>query len=248
MVCRVLAVTCLVGCGFQPSPLHTGSPDAAKAHDAPTADSPSGGGPDGSTPDAAATAPDAAPDAPSTTTGSIAITTTTEGSSDLDLTALGTKDWAHWGDGSRTSFDHKAGGSGIGPLATTPAASFSGAPLTASWSDGTPLASESMTSTGVLATQGNSFQLSVAADKTPHTLLLYVGAQEADARLDVSLSDSSAGAQSETLASASKTTNVLYTITYNAASPGAMLSVTWTDTQDHNQGNAFAALLSAALQ
>lgn len=243
MVGRALALTCLVGCGFSPSPLNTGSPDAAPGRDAAWPDArPTG--PDAAVPDAASTTPDAPP----AITGSIAIMTTTEGSTDLDLTSLGTMDWVHWGDGGRTSVDHKAGGSGIGSLAATPAASFTGAPLTASWSDGTPHATATRTDTGVAESQGSSFQLAVVADTTPHTLRLYVGAQIADARLDVSLSDGSATPQSKMLLSGGGTTNVLYTITYNAASPGATLNVTWTDTQDHNQGNALVALLSAALQ
>jgi hypothetical protein len=46
--------------------------------------------------------------------------------------------------------------------------------------------------------------------------------------------------------SAAGTTNVCYTITFNAASAGQTLSVSWTDTNDTG-GNPFAALLEATL-
>jgi hypothetical protein len=78
-------------------------------------------------------------------------------------------------------------------------------------------------------------------------LKLYVGAQQATARLDVSLSDDSAPPQTKTFASAATTTNVCYTITFNAASTDAVLSVSWTDTNDAGGGSSFAALLEATL-
>jgi hypothetical protein len=87
----------------------------------------------------------------------------------------------------------------------------------------------------------------VAAATTTRVLRLYVGAQQATARLDVSLSDASAPPQTETLASGASTTNVCYTITFNAATSGKTLNISWSDTNDSSSGGSFAALLEATL-
>ena len=181
--------------------------------------------------------------------GSIAITVATLGSGDLDLTAEGTTDWAHWGYGGTTAFTHKAGGTAISNLAAAPDVSFSGAPFTASWTNGTPQPTVSKTSTGVGVHQGANMQFTVPAGTAPHTLRLYVGAQTCSARLDVTLSDSSAMVAPQTKASANTTTNYVYTIVYNAASDGQQLTVSWSDTNDAgNPTQSFAALLDVTLQ
>lgn len=248
VVFRVLAVACLVGCGFRPNPFQTGAPDAAKAHDAPTADS-SGGGPDAAR-DASSTAPDAAPDAPPTITGSLAVSSMTLGLGDQNLTSDGTADWAHWGYRSPSYvFDRKQGGSAISDVTGTPDAAIGGAGVTSSWTDGTPDATGSMDGTGYAIGQGHSFQLTVAAGTTPATLDLHVSAKCANARLDAALSDGSAPSITKSLGSAGGLSHVRYTITFNAASAGQTLTITWSDTQDFNCGPAspYAALFSAAL-
>lgn len=179
--------------------------------------------------------------------GSLSVTSMTLGAMDLDLSTEGSIDWAHWGYISSNSFDDKSnGGTAISDLAATPALMFTGAPFTASWSGGTPHPTVSGTSTGVGVHQGSAMTFTVAATTTPRTLRLYVGAQNATGRLDISLSDGSAAAQTKTLSSNSSTTNVRYTITFNAASANQMLNVSWTDTND-STSNPFAALLEATL-
>jgi hypothetical protein len=231
------SVAWLAGCGFQPNQSGTAQRDAPV------------GSSDGQRPlDATVIGDDAKVfmDAPAVA-GSIAVTSTTLGGMDLDLSVEGTLDWAHWGYVGTNSFDHKAnGGTAISDLAATPAVNFSGAPFTATWSGGTPHMAVAMTSTGVGVHEGSTMTFTVAASTTTRVLKLYVGAQGATARLDVSLSDASAPPQTKTLTSATSTTNVCYTITFNAASAGQTLSVSWTDTNDTG-GNPFAALLEATL-
>lgn len=232
MAGRLLVLGLLVGCSFEHGQLILD----ASTHD-------------GSAPDAKQIdAPPSFMDAPAVA-GSISITVATLGSADLDLTAEGTTDWAHWGYGGTTAYSHKAGGTSISNLAAAPDVGFSGAPFTASWTNGAPQPAISKTSTGVGVHQGSNMQFTVSAGTAPQTLRLYVGAQTCSARLDVTLSDSSAMVAPQTKSSTNTTTNYQYTIVYNAASDGQQLTVSWSDTNDAGSPTqSFAALLDATLQ
>jgi hypothetical protein len=240
-VVTVVSVVSLVsgaGCGFQPSGLGTARDDAPPA------------GSDGPRDRDATVAGDDAKvfmDG-QVVVGSLSVSSMTLGNANRDISAEGSIDWAHWGHLASNDFDHRAnGGTAISDLAATPPVVFTGAPFTASWTGGTPHANVSMTSTGVGVHQGSAMTFTVAAATTTQVLRLYVGAQQATARLDLSLSDASAPPQTETFASAASTTNVCYTITFNAATAGATLNVSWSDTNDANSGGAFAARLEATL-
>lgn len=213
----------IAGCGFQPAPAIGQAIDSQTTH-----------------------VIDARFDDAELVTSSLAVTVTTLGNSNLDLTAEGTIDWAHWGYQTAGGFDRRNGGTTISDLAATPTLSFIGAPFTASWTDGAqPNPSVSMTSSGVGVHVGSAMVFTVAADTTVRTLRLYVGVQTAAARLDLALSDGSQ-MQTKMLTDATGTTNVCYAITFNAASSGQKLSISWTDTGDYS-GIAFAALLEATL-
>jgi len=219
-------VACLVaGCGFHPT---------VATDDGQTIDSKTAGIID---------APTTFADTPAVTS-SLAVTVTTLGSADLDITAEGTIDWVHWGYLGATGFDRKAGGVAISNVSASPTLSFTGAPFTATWTDGAPHSGVSMTSSGVGIHQGSTLTFTVAADTTLRTLRLYVGVQDAAARLDVALDGASP--QTKTLADTNGTTNVCYTITFNAAAAGQRMTINWTDTNDSG-GSPFAALLEATL-
>lgn len=183
-------------------------------------------------------------------TGSLTVTATPYGSTnhDVNLTTEGKTDWVHWGYTDNTSFDRKVGGNAISNLTATPSLRFTGAPLTATWIVGTPHANATMNSAGVGTKAGATMTFTVSADTTVKTLHVYAGVQQAAARLDVSLSDGSATAQSKTYSNNTSTDNVEYTITFNAASAGQTLTVSWTDTQDFGGSSAFDALMSATLE
>jgi hypothetical protein len=217
-------VACLlVGCGFQPM---------ASSTDGRAGDS-------GTVIDAKSIL-----DTPAVTS-SLAITVTTLGSTDLDVTAEGTIDWAHWGYLTATGFDRKAGGHAISNVTPSPSLNFTLAPFTATWSDGAaPHNNVSMTSSGVGIHEGSTLTFTVAADTTVRTLRLYVGAQTATGRLDVALDGSPT--QTKMLTDATGTTNVCYAITFNAATAGQNLTISWSDTKDFGL-NSFAALLEATL-
>ena len=245
MGARVLALLGVAGCSFtagQPAQLGSGS----------SADAPPG---TGGSADAKLPVVDAAIDAKvfldaPAVTGSIAITSTSYGNNrhDVNLSNEGTTDWAHWGYTDTSSFDHKINGSSISNLLATPSLRFTGAPLTSSWMMGTPHPNSSTNSTGVGCKQGSTMTFTVPAGTSPKTVHVYVGVQVASARLDVSLSDSSATAQTKTYSNSNATDNVEYTITYNAASAGQLLTISWTDTHDFSGSSGFAALLSATLE
>jgi hypothetical protein len=221
----VLVSLWVAGCGFQPTPAAI-TADGKLLDSQPIRD-----------------APTTFHDAPASTS-SLDVTVTTLGSDDLDITAEGTTDWAHWGYLGPTGFDRKIGGNAISNVSTPPTLSFTGAPFTASWSDGAPHMFGTMTSSGAGIHQGSTLTFTVAAETTVQTLRLYVGAQMAQVRLDVGLAGASP--QTKTLTDTNGTTNVCYTITFNAATAGQNLTVSWTDMNDFG-GNAFAALLEATL-
>jgi hypothetical protein len=229
--CRPLVIALLAGCSFVHGET-SGSSDGSTTS------------PDTARPVDAAKPIDGKPDAPPT--GSLTVTVQNMGRQDIDLTNEGKTDWAHWGVGGGSGFDHMTGRTAISDLAATPAFSFTNAPLTASWTNGTPQGSASQSDTGVAVQQGSAMTFTVPADTTMQTLRVYVGVQLAAARLDLTLSDASATTPAQTLTNTNATQNVQYTIVYNAASNGQTLTVSWTDTHDY-PGSAFAALLSATL-
>src|SRR5438552_4754466 len=104
----------------------------------------------------------------------------------INLSAAGALDWVHWGLYTETSLDRKTGVPALisdftlvsNPLETNGAVhvfQFSDNFNGYSWSDGTPTASETNTTTGVWAygfprPTGSGFEITVPADTTIRTL------------------------------------------------------------------------------
>src|SRR5262245_626744 len=146
----------------------------------------------------------------------------------INLTAEGPLDWVHWGLYTETSLDRKAG---VSPLISD--FTLVGAPNGFayadnrngySWSDGTPTASVTNTTTGVwaysLPPMGSGFQISAPADTGLRTLKVYVGAYAARGRFEAFLSDNSAPAYTD-ISLANQMGNGpsgVYSITYAAQS------------------------------
>jgi hypothetical protein len=174
-------------------------------------------------------------------------------SGQVNLTTLGTADWAHWGLTTTASFDHKAVVTPQIPTYTLTAGGTVGrAGLYTSnyvWSDGTPTLSGS-TPTGLyLGGASHRFQLVLPADNaTTRTLKLYLGLNKVQATLTATLSDGSAAPFTETVDNPTGTTYRTYSLTYQAASPGQTLTVRWTLQTDHGSGSIqlHAAALSLA--
>lgn len=151
-----------------------------------------------------------------------------------NLSSPGALDWVHWGLNGPGSVDRMAG---VAPQISTfvtvgsPAvSSYNNNPFAFSWQNGTPDATIAKTATGVwVPGAGNGFMLTAPADTTVRTFLVYLGVWMASGQLQASLSDGSAAAV--TLTSIQDLTGQLAlvaVITYNAASSGQLLTVTFT--------------------
>ncbi len=157
---------------------------------------------------------------------------------DINLTAAGPLDWVHWGLYTPTSLDRKSGVTPqigdwtvVGPSnAFTAAYQFSDNANGYSWSDGTPTASVTNTTTGVWAygvpNIGTGFELSVPADTTTRTLKVYVGAFAARGRFEASLSDlSAADYLDSSLSNIRNGPSAVYALQYAANSAGQTLRI-----------------------
>jgi len=170
---------------------------------------------------------------------------TIPGGTIINLTAAGPVDWVHWGLFTDTSLDRKAGVtpqiSNFTPVYNAGNSNayafvyqYSDNPNGYSWSDGTPTASVTNTTTGVwaygLPQLGTGFEISVPADTSVRTLKVYLGVFAAQGRLVASLSDGSAPSYTDSsLGSMGPSTkNGVYSLEYSANSPGQTLTIRWT--------------------
>src|SRR5206468_3247773 len=141
-------------------------------------------------------------------------------------------DWVHSGLYTGTSPDRKAG---VAPLisdftlldATNGFAyvyQFADNYNGYAWSDGTPSAAVTNTTTGVWAygvpAAGSGFLITAPADTTLRTLSVYVGAFAAAGKFEASLSDNSAAAYASSFTNQSNGESRAYSITYAAQSAG----------------------------
>src|SRR5947199_1042391 len=179
----------------------------------------------------------------------------------VDLTVEGPVDWVHWGLYTPTSLNRKAGVTPLINNFTRLLASVSNSYNFIyqfadnyngySWSDGTPTASITNTTTGVWAyggsAAGTGFQITVPADNTERVLKLYVGAYAASGKFEAFLSDQSATPYTDTsLTNAGNGESAVYSISYAAQSAGQMLTIKWTLLQGY-RGDANVTLQAAAL-
>ncbi len=154
-----------------------------------------------------------------------------------NLTALGNIDWAAWGDsgsGSITPTNRKSqGGSLIGVSVVGGVVTFDNSTNTNGglyWTDGTPTASQLATN-GIETSNGSGggYSLTFPASATPHTVYLFLGGRNNFPILTASLSDGSAPNYiNNSLGASSAPFNVMFVLTYAAASNGQTLTVTYT--------------------
>ncbi len=151
----------------------------------------------------------------------------------VDLTADGNLDWAHWGLGDSSGFDHKSGvaqqisnWAGVG---SDSAQQLTGYPTYFDWSDGTPNLNGG-TYTGVsVGGLGSGFEIMIPAANYTKTLNLYVGLYGAQGNLQAFLSDFSAPAYTDTsLSSFYGNAAGLYTVSFSTPKYGQMLHVRYT--------------------
>jgi hypothetical protein len=150
---------------------------------------------------------------------------------DVNLTAEGTIDWAHWGAGSTTAFNHKTSGARkISDLSQRPSFRYNTSATTFAWSDGTPTTSDSNNAGVYDLGSSASFSMTVPADTSTRTLRLYVGGNDVDNRLTAHLSDSSV--PNAVFSTTGKNNGGAYVtpleITFRAAATLQTLTLTWT--------------------
>ncbi len=195
-----------------------------------------------------ADAPDLAPPADLAMGRGMLVTTPSAMPATVDLTALGTYDWAHFGLAAASDVNRKSGGpAAIALTADAALTQFGGYGPAFSWTDGAPTAAATTHSGIYISGVNHAFTVSVPADATTtRTLLLYVTNYHSTAALHAHLSDASAA---DFAATATAVNNVytLYSFAYRARSAGATLQVTWT-LQTAQDGSASVDVLAAALQ
>lgn len=147
----------------------------------------------------------------------------------VDLTAVGTVDWIHWGLLDPYTPNRKRNGSGEirDEGGRGERESYGNNPEAYAWRDGAPVQSASGTTSGVYTCgEGNGFALAVAANGQLRTVRLYAGIWMARGRLDVRLST---GGPTTTLRMEDPHTEQTADFTIRFRAPrGAKLLVRWT--------------------
>lgn len=181
----------------------------------------------------------------------------------VDLTAEGTEDWVHWGQGGKEGVKRKAsGGNKIGTLldvGTGYRDATVGEGMSVRWSDGAPTAKVDDSHSGLwLNGVGHGYRFSAPADTHERTLRVYVsGIEGAGCVLSAHLSDGSApdyvsptfdGNLSNSWSAVPGGFTGVYTLRYRAAGPGQTLVVTWTLTTEPNRFLGQARLQAATLR
>ncbi len=167
-----------------------------------------------------------------------------------DLSAEGTSDWAHWGlngnGGAAGETNHKAGMTALISMTNTGTLRhFAPYSRNFTWNNGTPTATANSNDGTYLNNQGNAYTITVPASTTTRTLKLYVLVFQSTCTLNAHLSDSSATDYTNAQTSGGGSYQV-YTLVYRSASASQTLTVTWTFTNDANNGSV--DLLAATLQ
>jgi hypothetical protein len=149
------------------------------------------------------------------------------------LTAEGTIDWAHWGDGV---VNRKASGASVLGDVTmitngNPTYSYNNDLRAIDWSDGNPTVLHAGNRNGLfINSTGNGFSLTVPATATARVLRIHVGGWYSSARLVATLSDGTAAPFTEDVAYTGGQYLRDYVLTYSSTLAGQSLKVKWTMT------------------
>ncbi len=217
--------------GFQPLASDQGPVNGAPASGVPAGGAPAGGAPAGG-------------GSVSGGTGGSLTGTANSSNTPVDLTAEGPTDWAHWG---TTSLTRK---NGVTPqisawsiVGSGPAMYYNNDPRAVTFFDGTaPTTGE--VNDGIFVNGQNGFSFTAPAGTSAHTLAVHVGGYLSGGTLTAHLSDGSAADFVDSTAVVNGPYDRNYTLTYQAASAGQTLMVTWV----LNSGTGNVTLDGAALQ
>jgi len=169
-----------------------------------------------------------------TTTNGLLTASVTNPPASVNLATEGVADWVHWGLITESSFNRK---SGIIPLLSNytlvgfgPVYSYNDNPTGYTWTNGTPTASATDTTTGIYVVgTNNGFEVVAPADTATRTLKLYAGAYGARGKLRAHLSDYSTPIYTDTsIDYVGNGPGGVYTFIYAAATNGQTLRVRYT--------------------
>jgi hypothetical protein len=189
---------------------------------------------------------------PSVVTGSI-VGVPSAAAASCNLATLGTSDWVHWGTGNKAKvLTHKAAGkwqiSGLTRLGSGHYAARSDISRSVSWTGGASLDAAANDHSYVTAAGkiGAGYSFTAPADTTQRTLYLYLGGRASASTLTARLSDGSAPAYTVTLSGSSLYSNMV-AITYNAASAGQKLIISYAKSRNIHGTGGTADLIAAML-
>lgn len=171
-------------------------------------------------------------------------------SSPVNLTTVGSTDWAHWGDGSETAVTRRAGSShpitrayvdGGGDVGL-----YADGARKMSWTNGSPIASSSNNGKGIFTSGvGRGFHVDVDAGLEARTVRVYVGGWNSGGTLRAALLDGSASDYVDVAPVISGSYSRNYQITYRAGRDGTLLRIWWD--QHGGSGNVtFSAVAMSA--
>jgi len=179
--------------------------------------------------------------------------TSNQSTATVNMTAVGTSDWIVW---SSTAFVGTVRKASVTAQISDYTAigtdhSYTGDARSLAWTDGTPTASSTGDSSGryIGGGTGNGFSFTVPADTSVRTLSIYAGGYYSTGTLTATLSDGSAGPYTDTgPGNLTGSFDQNYVLTYNAASAGQTLTVTWlADVVSSGGGGGNVTLNGAAL-
>jgi hypothetical protein len=160
--------------------------------------------------------------------------------SNINLTAQGTTDWAVWGYGGSANFTpvfrKSSGGSQISAIRAIGNGGyydFGNSTFALSWTDGSPTTGVSSDTNGIYVPGvNNGYSFTIPATTSPQVVYVYLGLYQTTAgQLTATLSDGSAAPYVDaSLGDTVDTTHgqeARYAITYNAASSGQTLTISW---------------------
>ena len=152
----------------------------------------------------------------------------------VNLTLEGAGDWVHWGLITENTVNRKAGVaaliSNFSIVGAGPQYQFFDNFNGYTWTDGTPRAGITNTTTGVyIFGVGNGFEIQAAATNAFRTLRVHVGAYAGRGKLRAFVSDYSAAVVNDiSVNNVGNGPGGIYTFTYRAGSPGQKLIVRYT--------------------
>jgi hypothetical protein len=169
----------------------------------------------------------------------------------VDLSAAGSTDWSHWGLGSSTGFDHKAGVtegiSNAAVLGGSPLVQVIDYPAMFSWTNGTPTGSAFTSTAAAVAGSASGFELNVPAMTSTQTLTLYLGLYASGGTVQAFLSDFSAPAFTDSsLKSFYNNSSGVYSLSYFSASSNQTLTVRYISNAQYDMTYGGSLWLAAA--